>query len=314
MHASSVSWVAVVLFGLAVSNPGLAGERRTTPAEEPPAVAGARSSKYGIRPFPAPHEWVRALQSIEGRFPGSQAYGIWIVGALHERRGCQLEFPQSAGAPPEVSFLDYDKHEPYLTAFDEAGVRVFLQVEPGMAEPDALIDLVLERYGRHPSVVGFGIDVEWYREAQHPEWGEKVDDATAARWEARVKSHDPAFRLFLKHWDPGWMPPRYRGDIVFVDDSQALPDLDSMAEEFAVWGRTFAPNDVYFQIGYEADGPWWRSLDDPIRDVGGEICSRIRQTCGIFWVDFTLREVLPDELAIPGAADSQYIPSRGERD
>ena len=259
------------------------------------ALAGARSSHYGVKPFPTPAEWVRSLTHISQRFPGSTPSAIWIVGGLYGRDDCRLEFP-GADAGPHIVFSEADKHEPYLTAFDEAGIQLYLQVEPGLADPEALIDVVLKRYGHHPSVIGFGIDVEWYRESELPEWGRKVDDETARQWETRVKAHDPGYRLFLKHWDLRWMPPSFRGDLVFVDDSQQLADLDAMAAEFAVWGRTFAPNPVAFQVGYPADGGWWRALEDPLVEIGAEICGRVEQRCDLYWVDFTLREALPEEV------------------
>lgn len=275
-------------------------------AVEPPAsverrvaVAGARSSHYGIRPFPTPEEWVRVFEHIRQRFPGSGSVGVWIVGGLRERRGCRLEFPGEAGINPEISFEDSDRHEPYLDAFDRAGIRVYLQVEPGLADPETLIDLVLSRYRHHPSVIGFGIDVEWHREAEYPGWGKRVDDETARRWEVRVRAHKADYRLFLKHWDPRWMPPRYRGDLVFIDDSQELAGLQAMVEEFAAWGRTFAPNPVSFQIGYRSDAGWWCELPDPIGEMGRAICARVSQPCGIVWVDFTLRDVIPPGVLSP---------------
>ena len=298
----------LAVLGALVSTDLVAGEGA---AEEPGpparvALAGARSSHYGIRPFPGPEEWVRALRDVSGRFEGSVPTAIWIVGGLHERKGCRLEFP-GEGAHPGIAFLDHDKHAPYLDAFDRAGIRVFLQVEPGLADPDTLIDLVLSRYRHHPSVAGFGVDVEWYRESEVPGWGTKVDDETARRWEARVKAHRPEYRLFLKHWDPRWMPPRHRGDILFVDDSQELAGLDAMREEFAAWGKAFAPNPVVFQVGYRSDRPWWGALADPVVDIGRAVCARIAQDCGVAWVDFTLREVMPagvfapvEEAAPPG--------------
>jgi hypothetical protein len=126
----------------------------------------------------------------------------------------------------------------------------------------------------------------------------KVDDDTARRWEARVKAHRPEYRPFLKHWDRRWMPPRYRGDIVFVDDSQ---ELQAMVDEFAVWGETFAPNPVAFQVGYRSDRVWWERLSDPVADVGRAICARVEQTCGIVWVDFTLRDVAPPGVFAPAS-------------
>ncbi len=118
-----------------------------------------------------------------------------------------------------------------------------------------LIDLVLGRYGKHPCVIGFGVDVEWHKEADRPEWGVPVDDAMGRQWEAWVKAHDPAYRLFIKHWDQRWLCPTYRGDIVFVDDSQIVESADVLVKEFEAWGKFFYPNPVMFQIGYPSDRP-----------------------------------------------------------
>ncbi len=165
---------------------------------------------------------------MAGYFPGATPCGVWIVSTMSRTpRATRLEFPSGGRSYPNIEFDDADRHEPYLADFDRAGVKVFLQVEPANADVATLIDLVLGRYGRHPCVVGFGVDVEWNRTADYPKTGLAVDDATARAWEARVKSHDAGYRLFLKHWDEKWMPPTYRGDIIFVDDSQIFPDLES---------------------------------------------------------------------------------------
>jgi hypothetical protein len=156
-----------------------------------------------------------------------------------------------------------------------------------------LIDLVLGRYGKHPCVIGFGVDVEWHREADRPEWGIPVDDEMGRQWEAWVKAHNPAYRLFIKHWDQRWLCPTYRGEIIFVDDSQILPNMEAMVAEFDAWGEFFKPNTVLFQIGYPSDKPWWSQLPQPPKTLGQAIAAKIEQDCGIIWVDFTLKDVLP---------------------
>lgn len=267
------------------------------PAGGPAKVvyAGVRSSKYGIKPFPEPGAWERAIGAMTAYFPGSAPCGIWIVGTMSKTpRFTHLEFPADGRSFPNIEFEPVDKHERYLSAFDEAGIKVFLQVEPANADMSTLIDLVLSRYGHHPCVIGFGVDVEWHREADNPKRGVKVGDAMARQWEAKVKSHNPAYRLFLKHWDELWMPPAYRGDIVFVDDSQIFPDMESMIKEFSEdWAPAFYPNLVVFQIGYNSDKPWWSKLPDPPKTIGDAVRKRLRQDIGIIWVDFSLREVLP---------------------
>lgn len=263
------------------------------------AFAGVRSSIYGIRPFPEPAAWEKAIKAMAGYHPGAAPVAVWIVGHLGRPRDCVLEFPGDGRDFPHIQFAEYDKHERYLEAFDRAGIKVFLQVEPANADLKTLIDLVLGRYGKHPCVAGFGVDVEWHREADRPQEGVPVDDATGRQWEAWVKAHDPAYRLFIKHWDQRWLCPTYRGDIVFVDDSQIVESEDVLVKEFEAWGRFFHPNPVMFQIGYPSDRPWWSRLAEPPKTLGQAIAARIEQPCGIIWVDFTLREVLPVGRGLP---------------
>jgi hypothetical protein len=257
--------------------------------------AGVRSSSYGIKPFPDPEGWKRAIQTMQGYFEGSTPCAIWIVGRMKGKTSCLLEFPAGEKAADNIVFLDFDKHEPYLEFFDHNGIKVFLQVEPADADMGTLMDLVLGRYGYHPCVIGFGVDVEWLREADHRGWGAKVTDDSARVWESRVKSHGAGYRLFLKHWDRGWMPPHYRGDLIFVNDSQEYgDDFRKMTDEFTrEWSDYFKPNTVFFQIGYRSDKPIWGGMQTPPRDIGRVFARRISQECGVFWVDFTMREVLP---------------------
>ncbi len=256
--------------------------------------AGVRSSNYGIKPFPEPQEWQNAIETMSGYFEDSTPCAIWIVGEFKGPKECHLFFPSDGNNYINIQFNDTDKHEKYLSYFDKTGIKVFLQVEPANADMNALIDLVLNRYKHHECVIGFGIDVEWYRESENPEWGVKVEDDTAKAWEARVKSHNNNYRLFLKHWDRDWMPKKYRGDIIFVDDSQALENFKALIDEFVeYWADFFKPNTVFFQIGYKADKSWWQELSNPPKDIGDAIKERLEQNVGIFWVDFTLRDVLP---------------------
>jgi hypothetical protein len=256
--------------------------------------AGVRSSAYGIKPFPKPGEWKTAIETMAGYYPGSTPCAVWIVGTFKGPRTCRLFFPGDGQAYPHIEFEAVDSHEEFLNLFDKAGIKVWLQVEPANADMETLIDLVLNRYGRHECVVGFGVDVEWYREADNPKWGAKVDDALAQKWEAKVKSHNPKYTIFLKHWDNRWMPPAYRGEILFVDDSQIFKNFDNAVTEFVTsWANHFYPSTVVFQIGYNSDRPWWQKLPVPPQTWGEAICRRIKQNCGIIWVDFSLRDVLP---------------------
>lgn len=262
--------------------------------KEPLYPAGARSSRYGIRPFPDPREWGELVGLIERETSSEAPALIWIVGVIVRDRGkslCRLNFP-SDGEPHElISFHGVDENEAYLDYFDKAGIRVYLQVEPGDADVEELIDLVLSRYGHHRSVVGFGVDAEWYRINGTEGWGTPIGDHSASGWEERVQSYKRDYRLFLKHWDSDWMPPRYRGDLIFVNDSQGFDSLATMKNEFLAWADTFYPNPVFFQTGYDSDRDLWSALESPVRDLHRILSEDVRQPNGFFWVDFTLRDL-----------------------
>jgi hypothetical protein len=260
----------------------------------PVAWAGTRSSNYGISPFPKACGWTTAMKTMSGYFPGSAPVGVWIVGHL-SGDGVQLEFPKPKGNKkyPHVSFAGSDKHESYLDYFDTHGIKVWLQVESGFADMATLVDLVLNRYGHHPSVIGFGVDVEWFN-PRGADLNDPVTDAIAQSWETRVRSHNPRYTLFLKHFDQSSMPPTYRGQIVFVDDSQGFPSEDAFIAEMKAWADRYYPNPVLYQLGYGTDKAWWNKDAKPVpKALGAKLRSVTRQSWGIAWVDFTLRDVLP---------------------
>jgi hypothetical protein len=263
-------------------------------AATPSLGAGFRYSVYGPKRDPGPEYWVRVGQEMAARFPGAVPETIWIVGRL-DGEGVCLSFPVE-GVHPLTRGEAADRNEAVLDSFDRNGFRVWLQIEPGHARVEELIDLVLARYGHHPSVVGFGIDVEWYRSTTQPE-GEAVTDEDARSWLAAIRAHDPRYRLFLKHWEQTKLPPTVRDGIMFVDDSQILPSLGAMVAEFAEWGRSFAPAPVAFQFGYPSDRPWWSRLADPPREIGEAILAAVPNARALFWVDFTVNEVFPPEPA-----------------
>jgi len=265
-----------------------------------PIRAGLRSSRYGIEEagfssFPDSTWWVNSAEDMASRFTEATPGYIWIVGDIDEgvTEDCMLNFPSPDGTYEHVQFSDTDQNEAYLDAFDAAGHEAWLQVESGDADMNTLIDLVLNQYGQHPSVIGFGVDAEWYKSSQEA-YGVPVTDAEAENWEAMVKSHNSSYRLFLKHFRESNLPPNYRGDIVFVDDSQGFNGLNNVIEEFANWGAHFDPAPVEFQFGYKRDKKWWNKLSDPPGDIGNAILSNVPNTSGLYWVDFTANLFWPE--------------------
>lgn len=272
------------------------GEKPRQPAKDARVSwAGVRSSSYGIKPFPKADEWISVAGEMEAKYPGSVGSYVWIVGTVSGNRtkySCTLNFPLDEKIEG-VNPFPVDQNEDFLDMCDRMGYAVWLQVEPGDCDLPALAAATMRRYKHHPSVRGFGVDVEWFHPAGTDGYGVAITDDLAAEIDRAVKGVDKRYNFFLKHWDADWMPPTYRSDIVFVNDSQGHYSLESMKEEFAAWTEAFHPNPVMFQIGYEADEDLWKTLDDPARDLGEFLSGGlpIGQKIGIIWVDFTLRKV-----------------------
>jgi hypothetical protein len=264
----------------------------STPAPHsiPTLGAGFRYSTYGPQYDPGPEYWASVGEQMAAKFDGAAPQAIWIIGNF-TGRGTYLSFPVDT-TDPNVTFTYVDMNEAALTLFDERGVAVWLQVEPGNADMVGLIHAVLGQYSKHACVIGFGVDVEWYKSDGSAE-GTPVTDTEASAWVEAVRSHNLDYMLFLKHWDPEWMPPTARDGITFVDDSQIFDNFEHMITEFTAWGQHFAPAPVAFQYGYPSDKPWWSQLQDPPSDIGRAILESVPNTSALFWVDFTVLEVFP---------------------
>jgi hypothetical protein len=216
-------------------------------------------------------QWAQTIFNVNNRFPNSRPWATWAVGNLK-------------GA----TALSDEMHEEYLTSMDQLGVQIYLEVWPSGADVLQLIDTWLTKMKHHRCVAGFGVDLEYFKPP--------VDDATAKAWDERIKSFNPNYRLFLKHWDESHMPPTYRGkgDLIFINTSSEA-SMEALDTEFAQWADHFAPSAVAFQIGYPADEDGmdgkntagWSTLKDPIKDWGDDLIKRIKsptQEVGLLWV------------------------------
>lgn len=264
-----------------------------SPTPKPTLGAGFRFSTYGVSPNPGPDYWLSVGQRMSAKFPGSHPEAIWIVGNFLGDGMTYLSFHAETDDPHITSGF-VDMNEETLSLFDASGVKVWLQVEPGDADMVTLINLILNQYKQHPSVIGFGVDVEWYQSDGSAE-GTPVTDAAAAAWVEAIRAINPDYRLFLKHWDTAFMPPTVREGIVFVDDSQQFTSFDHLVTEFSAWGAHFAPAPVGFQYGYPADQDWWQTLADPAGEIGQAVLAQTPNTRSLFWVDFTVLEVFPPQ-------------------
>lgn len=233
-------------------------------------------------------------------FDKSKAAYIIIVGVMgDDEKTCHLQFPLSKEIQNAYGDEE-DFYEKYLTALDAAGASVWLQVEPGNADLVELAKEAMNRYKHHSCVKGFGIDVEWYKPEGTRGRGTKLDNATARKVLAEVRKVKQSYTVFVKHWDGKWLPSAMDG-LIYVNDSQGFyPGKDStalerMVQEFSNWAKTYAPQPVMFQIGYENDRDnIWGSMTNPVKELGTAIAEGCTSgnDMGIIWVDFTLKEAM----------------------
>lgn len=274
----------------------LSGKTVLPPKTVPVAYAGVRCSTYGIEPFPTVEEWDKYAAHMQSSFEGSSGSYIWIVGYVEgngAKKQCVLNFPIDKKIEYVTDF-PMDMNEDFLTMADEKGYSVWLQVEPGDADIVELAGAVMSHYKNHKCVKGFGIDVEWYHPGGTDGYGVPLTDEIAEQIDKKIKKVDRRFNYFVKHWDEEWLPPTYRSDMIFVNDSQGHKSLQSMKYEFDSWAEHFAPNTVMYQIGYQADKRIWSKFDKPEVQLGEYLSKDLadNQNLGIIWVDFSLREVI----------------------
>jgi hypothetical protein len=266
---------------------------RATNMTQPAQLAGMRVSRIPFSPFPEPEFFIDTARCMTTKVADAAPGLIWIVSLYWGDGEIGLNFPNPTGQSyPFMNFSGTDKNEAHLDAFDAAGIDVWMQVEPGDANVEDLIDIMVAAYGHHPCIVGFGVDVEWHNPTV-VSTGRAVTDVEAQTWLTRIKSYNPTYRMFLKHYAQNRMPPTLRSDILFVDDSQGFPSLNSMVNEFASWGNQFSPAAVGFQYGYPNDRPWWSTFDDPAGMLASTLDAAIPNTEAFFWVDFTIEEIAP---------------------
>jgi hypothetical protein len=258
--------------------------------------AGMRSSTYGIKPFPTVDQWEEWADRMEKEYPGSTGSFVWIVGNViggRTKKSCIVNFPLES--PIEgVQGFPIDQNKEFLEMCDRRGYSVYLQVEPGDCDLPALAEATMRQYSKYKSVKGFGIDVEWYFPVGTDGWGTPFTDELAKEIDKRIKKVNKKYNYFVKHWTHEWLPPTYRSDMIFVNDSQMHQSLESMKKEFDTWSEIYKDNAIFLQIGYETDEHLWGVFDNPLKELGDYLTADMpmEQEIGIIWVDFTLRSVM----------------------
>jgi len=119
-----------------------------------------------------------------------------------------------------------------------------------------------------------------------------IGDADAKAWTEKVLSFNKDYTLFLKHWLPSHMPPKYRNPALwFLNDSQEFASVAEWMADMKQWGGAFKESDTGYQFGYPADSKWWSVLKNPPQEMAARLQKEIGTARYIFWVDFTAGKV-----------------------
>lgn len=322
--------------------------------------------KYGNQvAFPSASEWKSGADNFKSHFTTSKNPTlIWIVGEAGWENGSytgdtelkmvkpsgsfdsKIKFTNDGGQYSKdgwykdgSSWKGYDNDD-YLNYYDANNIDVFLQIEPANANILQQIEIVMERFGSHNCVAGFGIDLEFYDINSKGVNRSYPSKSEVQSWYNKVKSYGSKYELFLKHFKIEAVDgDGYRGankDIIYINDVQdmgGLPNFLISEEEDGMieWADHFGNNPIWFQIGYGADWyhinsngdydpafdmkPWyeqrWGSNPDDIVDgLADALINNVKsnQDVGVIWVDFTMRKLFPQRPTVLPAPAPLDVP------
>jgi hypothetical protein len=258
------------------------------PVSEGMLLAGWRSSMYGYQQEQPPSYWVDVAKDISSKFPGTTPGGIWIVGETDGNGPGTILYMPSSGSYQNIKFEGGDVSEQYLNAFDSAGLKVILQVEPMDADVNMLIDIVMNQYKHHPSVIGFGVDNEWYGTCRD---GCEATASEVTSWYNHLHSINPNYILMIKHYEESKLPTGIPTDILVVCDDEENGNLNTLLSEHEAMANRFSNNPFGAQYGYPSDENIWSSMQDPVKQLGDAIQERVGKPISLFWVDFSIQQL-----------------------
>ncbi len=284
----------------------------------PVTYAGWRSSDYGIETSTGVAQsntkyYVNVAKGMVKQYPGAIPAGYYTVGYIGDSTGTVLpsQLQSALGTMSSVSYDTQADPGAMLTAADAAGMKIILAVEPGNVNLPTLATKMLTYYKSHPSLAGFGVDVEWYK-GQSGTVAMTAADATTLR--NAIEAVNPDYKLVLKHYTPQ-MLPKGVDHVVYLTDTCLFSSFDdAMNRPFAqegggyiAWVDYFAPNPVAFQFGYNSetldgetpdDQAWWGPLGTegkPAKVITDAIITARpdAQIYASYWVDFTIKTQFP---------------------
>ena len=276
------------------------GNDNFEPGEGKVEWAGFRFSQSGVQKnydqIPDGQSWVGFVNKFKRHFNSdAKPTVIVLISSIRDDKVNYFLFPAPKGysETSTIKFNSKDIFEKILTVFDEEGMNVWLQVDPGKNDLVKLAEITFKQYGHHSCVKGFGVDLEWWKNYEEEEGhGSKIPDKDAEALVKYVRSINSKYTVFTKHWEAKYMPDTYRDGMIFIDDSQGLHSISNAQKEFKKFAEAFKDNPVFFQIGYNADKDLWQKRPTEFAKELIDEITKVNKHVGMIWVDFSMKEAL----------------------
>ncbi len=265
--------------------------------------AGLRRSVYGLPSKNRDDEWwVQRAWDFAYKFKDDSTIVepciIQIISGYNFDGTTTMGFEKPEGIDVNSSSITFNNdndinHERALSLYDRKGVKAILQFESGNSDIIECLEIAHKAFGHHPSVIGYGIDAEWYfTKESDDQTGIPIGDNDAAKWLDKVLSFNSSYSLFMKHWEPEHMPPSFRHrNLWFLSDSQIFNSAEEFMDDFNNWDSSYGNSITGYQYGYPKDRIWWKDIKNPPVDLGKRIINELPNSKFLFWVDFTADQV-----------------------
>ena len=282
-------------------------------------VAGWRVVNYGSLENSWQHTqndpayWIYVAKAMQAKFPGSAPGGVYGIGHIETNGRTYMPFKAPTGSG--MAYVDFQTNEVIgdshdytdedLAAFDNASMKILLQVEPGSADVSKLATMILTKYRSHPSVVGFAVDLEWYKNNVCSD-GCVLTTVELNKWISAVKAVNPNYLISVKHFDSAHISGTVPG-VIYNTDTCCFNTFNEAINDYVAWYNRFPNNPLIYQIGYNlaagsgiscvgcGDAKWWVPLSDPPVDIMNAIKSKAPDAniYAVYWVDFSVQKIFP---------------------
>jgi type II secretory pathway pseudopilin PulG len=272
--------------------------------EDPQAACQGPGAYDGECTIPASY-WVDVAQKMATKFPGSEPGGVYTIGYIHNMgTAMPYELQSTLGTMTAVTYTGEGMQadpELMFDAFDAAGLKVLIGIEPGNADINVLANKLLNKYKHHSSLLGMSLDAEWYKSESG---SVKMTTANITDFRNAIEAVNSNYITVVKHYDSSKLTagvPR----VVYLTDTCNFRSLAAAVDDYVAWADTFSANRVGYQLGYDKfevgtpdDQLWWGPLGtggQPAVVITNAILAQRPGTeiFMIYWADFTMDTQFP---------------------